>query len=192
MNDGSTQYCADVILELVVLFDKIPRIVDERSCVHGRGAWKGCGRGASVGQDNWRVGPRKGEGVRAQSAMGGATRAAWALLVLSLLSILNGLVASLYNAEKTISLVHFTNTHWITSVSLFSAIASLLAPSAATLVLASSLHLVSGAVTSCAVVADVANLVYLLSSKPVGDRVSDRGGRRDRSSKRPSNIRRSP
>ncbi|CAJ0572315.1 unnamed protein product, partial [Mesorhabditis spiculigera] len=90
-------------------------------------------------------------------------KAAVGLVALGVVSVLNGLIASSAEAEKSYFTEHFINTHFITCVQLFSGLVSLLQDLRYTgpATLALVLHIFSTIVSGCAVFADASNILYL-------------------------------
>uniref|UniRef100_A0A0R3S750 G_PROTEIN_RECEP_F1_2 domain-containing protein n=1 Tax=Elaeophora elaphi TaxID=1147741 RepID=A0A0R3S750_9BILA len=87
------------------------------------------------------------------------------LIIVSIVSVLNAFLAGCIQAEKSYHTEHFTNTHWITIISLFAGIASSLCPSfnllSTSFILAVIMDIFALAICSAAVIADFFNLIAI-------------------------------
>uniref|UniRef100_A0A1I8ERZ4 Uncharacterized protein n=1 Tax=Wuchereria bancrofti TaxID=6293 RepID=A0A1I8ERZ4_WUCBA len=87
------------------------------------------------------------------------------LTIVGVVSALNAFLAGCIQAEKSYHTEHFTNTHWITIISLFAGIASSLCPSFTFLstlsILAIIVDIFALAICSAAVIADFFNVIAI-------------------------------
>lgn len=92
-----------------------------------------------------------------------AHRASRALIVVGAGNVLNAFLAGCIQAEKSYHTDHFTNTHWITVISLFAGMASALCPSftfcTTSFVLAITVDIFALAVCSATMIADFFNVL---------------------------------
>uniref|UniRef100_A0A9J2PKR8 G-protein coupled receptors family 1 profile domain-containing protein n=1 Tax=Ascaris lumbricoides TaxID=6252 RepID=A0A9J2PKR8_ASCLU len=95
-----------------------------------------------------------------------ARLAANALMVVGGASIVNGFLASCLQAEKSYSMQHYTNTHWITTVSIFAGLSACSLRSFSTLTHSLALmiatNLFAMTIAAAALLADVFNIFVIL------------------------------
>ncbi|MCP9264015.1 hypothetical protein DINM_006941 [Dirofilaria immitis] len=87
------------------------------------------------------------------------------LIIVGIVSVMNAFLAGCIQAEKSYHTEHFTNTHWITIISLFAGIASLLCPSyslmSTSFILAIIVNIFTLAICSATVIADFFNIIAI-------------------------------
>lgn len=87
------------------------------------------------------------------------------LTIVGIVSVLNAFLAGCIQAEKSYHTEHFTNTHWITIISLFAGIASSLCPSfsliTTSFILAIIMDIFALAICSATVIADFFNVIAI-------------------------------
>ncbi|CAG9533531.1 unnamed protein product [Cercopithifilaria johnstoni] len=87
------------------------------------------------------------------------------LIIVGVLSVLNAFLAGCIQAEKSYHTEHFTNTHWITIISLFAGIASFICPSfnhfSTSFILAIIMNIFALAICSATVIADFFNVISI-------------------------------
>uniref|UniRef100_A0A915PY28 Uncharacterized protein n=1 Tax=Setaria digitata TaxID=48799 RepID=A0A915PY28_9BILA len=92
-------------------------------------------------------------------------RASRVLIIIGLVNVVNAFLAGCIQAEKSYHMERFTNTHWITIISLFAGIASSLSPSftilSTSFILAIILDIFTLAICSATVIADFFNIIAI-------------------------------
>ncbi|VDK54829.1 unnamed protein product [Anisakis simplex] len=95
-----------------------------------------------------------------------ARSAANALVVVGGISVMNGFLAGCIQAEKSYTMQHYTNTHWITTVSIFAALSATFLRSFTTLshslILMITTNLFAITVAAAAAIADAFNVLIVL------------------------------
>ncbi|KHN85439.1 hypothetical protein Tcan_00383, partial [Toxocara canis] len=98
--------------------------------------------------------------------VGRARTAANALVVIGVVSAMNGFLASCIQAEKSYNVQHYTNTHWITTVSIFAGLSACTLRSFSaithTLALMIATNLFAVTIAAAALIADTFNIFIIL------------------------------
>ncbi|VDM49657.1 unnamed protein product [Toxocara canis] len=98
--------------------------------------------------------------------VGRARTAANALVVIGVVSAMNGFLASCIQAEKSYNVQHYTNTHWITTVSIFAGLSACTLRSFSaithTLALMIATNLFAVTIAAAALIADAFNIFIIL------------------------------